>query len=156
MDRLRSLDDQIGAFETYGAHWTTWTYKDVGVMGWLMLDPESDYMQLVKHELEAKKLLDTDQWMGWLPDTPAKEMIRQLTSYTKKTIGDEEIEEDAAYTYMKQRALSGFVGSLMQFSYAKLFKGMSEERIDKIMASFAFKNCVKNTGLIDVVKKYML
>lgn len=154
-DRLRALDDQIGTFEKYGAHWTTWTYKDVGVMGWVTLDPESDYMQLVKHNLEAKRLLDTDQWMGWLPETPAKDMIRKLAEYSKATIGDEAIEADAAYTYLKQRALSGFVGSLMQFSYAKLFAGMSEDRIDKIMDSFALKNCIKNNGLINVVQKYM-
>jgi endoglucanase len=154
-DRLRALNDQIGTFEEYGAHWTTWTYKDVGVMGWVMLDPESDYMQLIKHNLEAKRLLDTDQWMGWLPDTPAKDMVRKLSEYARTTIGDHEIEADAAYTYLKQRALSGFVGSLMQDSYAKLFAGMSEERIDRIMDSFSFKNCIKNNGLINVVQKYM-
>ncbi len=154
-DRLRALNDQIEVFETYGAHWTTWTYKDVGVMGWVMLDPESDYMQLVKHELEAKRLLDTDQWMGWLPETPAKEIVRNLANYAKSVIGDEEIDADAAYVYFKQRALSGFAGSLMQFSYAKLFKGMSEDRIDRIMDSFAFKNCIKNNGLLNVVKKHM-
>ncbi len=153
-DRLRALDDQIGIFEKYGAHWTTWTYKDVGVMGWTMLDPESDYMQLVKHELEAKRLLDTDQWMGWLPETPAKEMIRNLAEYARKTIGDEEIGSGPAYDYLKQRALSGFVGSLMQPAYAKLFKGMTEERIDRVMDSFALKNCIKNAGLLDIVKKY--
>ncbi|HEX2945948.1 MAG TPA: glycoside hydrolase family 5 protein [Clostridia bacterium] len=154
-DRLSALDEQIGIFETYGAHWTTWTYKDVGVMGWTMLDPESDYMQLVKHELEAKRLLDTDQWMGWLPETPAKDMIRSLADYARKTIGDTEIEPGPAYDYLKQRALSGFVGSLMQPAYAKLFKGMSEERLDRVMDSFALKNCIKNNGLLDVVKKYM-
>jgi aryl-phospho-beta-D-glucosidase BglC (GH1 family) len=155
-DRLRALDDQIGIFEAYGTHWTTWTYKDVGVMGWVMLDPESEYMQLVKHELKAKALLDTDQWMGWLPETPAKEMFRKLAAYTKNTIGDEEIEEDSAYLYLKQRSLSGYVGSVMQFSYAKLFRGMTEERMDCIMSSFAFRNCIKNTGLINVVRKYMV
>jgi endoglucanase len=154
-DRLRALDDQLGIYETHGAHWTTWTYKDVGVMGWVMLDPESDYMQIVQRELEAKRLLDTDQWMGWLPWTPAKEMIRNLADYARTTIGDEEIESDAAYSYLKQNALCGFIGNLMQFSYAKLFKGMSEERIDSLMSAFDFKNCLKNTGLIQIVKKHM-
>ena len=154
-DRLRAMDDQLDVYETHGVHWTTWTYKDVGVMGWVTLDPESDYIQLVKHNLEAKRLLDTDQWMGWLPETPAKTMIRNLAEYARHTIGDEEIEAEAAYAYLKQRALSGFVSSLMQPSYAKLFKGMSEERIDQVMASFAFRNCQKNEGLVKVLKKHM-
>ena len=36
-DRLRALDDQIGIFESHETHWTTWNYKDVGVMGMLTL-----------------------------------------------------------------------------------------------------------------------
>jgi endoglucanase len=155
-DRLRALDDQLSVFEQYGAHWTTWTYKDVGVMGWMMLDPESDYMQIVKHELEAKRLLDTDQWMGWLPNTSAKDMVRNLANYSAQTIGDEELESDAVYNYLKQAAMCGYVGTLMQHSYAKLFKGMTEERLDKVMDSFSFKNCRKNSGLIEVVKKHMI
>jgi endoglucanase len=154
-DRLRALDDQLDIFEEHGVHWTTWTYKDVGVMGWVTLNPESDYMQIVRHELEAKRLLDTDQWMGWLPWTPAKDLIKQLADYSRQTIGDEEIDPEAAYTYLKQNALCGFVGNLMQFSFAKLFKGMSEERIDQVMSSFALKNCVRNEGLLGVVKKHM-
>jgi endoglucanase len=152
-DRLRALDDQLGVFERYGAHWTTWTYKDVGVMGWVTLDPDSDYMRLVAKSLEAKRLLDTDQWMGWLPDTPAKNAVRDLAKLVEAAIGDGEIESDANYTYLKQAALSGYVGSLMQGSFAKLFKGMSEERLDELTDAFAFENCVVNQGLVDVVKK---
>jgi aryl-phospho-beta-D-glucosidase BglC (GH1 family) len=154
-DRLSALDDQIAAFERFGAHWTTWTYKDVGVMGWVTLDLESDYMRLVAGELEAKRLLDTDQWMGWLPDTPAKQAIRNLAKLVESTIGDADIESDANYAYLKQAALSGYVGGLMQPSYAKLFKGMSEVRLDEVAASFAFKNCIVNEGLVATVKKHM-
>jgi hypothetical protein len=43
----------------------------------------------------------------------------------------------------------------MQPSYAKLFKGMSEARLDEVAASFAFKNCIVNEGLVATVKKHM-
>jgi aryl-phospho-beta-D-glucosidase BglC (GH1 family) len=154
-DRLRALDDQLDIFEEFGAHWTTWTYKDVGVMGWTVLDPQSDYYQMVKRELEAKRLLDTDQWMSWLPNTPAKEMIRKLSECMKETIGDIEIELEPNYKFLAQAALSGYAGNLMLPSYAKLFKGMSEERLDQLAGSFAFKNCRINAGLVDVVKKHL-
>jgi endoglucanase len=124
-------------------------------MGWTALDEESDYMQLVKHELEAKRLLDTDQWMGWLPNTTAKEFIRGLSQYIAETVGDKEIETDSVYCYLKQSALCGYTATLMQPSYAKLFSGMTEERIDKVMQSFAFNNCKVNEGLVDVLKKHM-
>jgi hypothetical protein len=153
-DRLRALDDQIGLFEEFGAHWTTWTYKDVGVMGWVTLDPRSDYMQLVGKSLETKRLLDTDQWMGWLPETPAKAKVRELARIVEDTIGDPDIESDADYAYLKQAALSGYVGSLMQSSFAKLFKGMSEQRLDELCDSFAFENCVVNQELVAIVRKH--
>ena len=154
-DRLRALDDQITAFENHGAHWTTWTYKDVGVMGWVQLDPESDYMQIVRRELEAKRLLDTDQWMSWLPDTAAKDIIRSLSRYIAETVGDDKIETEALYANLKQNALCGYAATLMQPSYAALFRGMSESRIDEVMQSFALKNCVVNRGLVDMLKKHM-
>lgn len=154
-DRVRALDDQIGVFEEYGAHWTTWTYKDVGVMGWVTLDPASEYMQLVKHELEAKRLLDTDQWMGWLPETPAKKAIRELGELVRTTIGDDEIDPEANYEFLKQAAFCCYVGNLMQFSYAKLFRGMSEDALDRVTDSFAFKNCRVNRGIVGVAQKHM-
>jgi aryl-phospho-beta-D-glucosidase BglC (GH1 family) len=154
-DRLRAMDDQLKVLNEGGAHWTTWTYKDVGVMGWVTLDPKSDYMQLVGKSLEAKRLLDTDQWMGWLPDTPAKAKVRELEAIVRETIGDNEIDQSADYAFLKQATLSGYVGSLMQPSYAKLFKGMSETRLDELASSFAFKNCVVNEEYVELLKKRM-
>jgi endoglucanase len=40
-DRLQALDDQLTVFGRNQAHWTTWTYKDVGVMGWVTLPPKA-------------------------------------------------------------------------------------------------------------------
>jgi endoglucanase len=154
-DRLRALDDQIDVFEQFGVHWTTWTYKDVGVMGWVMLHPESDYMQLIAPVLEAKRQLDTDFWMGWLPSTPAKEMVRNLAQLVEEVLADPDIESQANYRYLTQAALDGYVGSLMQPIYAKRFKGMSETEIDRVLQSFALKNCRPMQGLIEVLKKHM-
>ena len=40
-------------------------------MGWVHLDPESEYMQRLKPVHEAKRQLAVDFWMQWLPSTPA-------------------------------------------------------------------------------------
>lgn len=154
-DRLRALDDQLDVFDNNNANWTTWTYKDVGVMGWVMLNPESDYMQIISPVLRNKLLLDTDFWMRWLPSTPAKQMIRDLARLIEQTIGDPDIEPSANQRYLNEAALACYTGTLMQPSYAKLFKGMSEDRIDSVLQSFSIKNCIKNEGLIEVVKKHM-
>lgn len=153
-DRIRALRDQIGVFETHGVHWTTWTYKDVGVMGWMMLDPESDYMQIIRPILKAKISLDTDQWMSWLPDTPARGLVRDLARCIRDTIGDPEVSEKSNYRFLKQAALCSYAGTLMQPAYAKLFRGMSEDRIEQVMQSFAWENCRVNRELVNMLSAF--
>ncbi len=49
-DRLRALDDQIGIFESHDAHWTTWNYKDVGVMGVCCWHPDPCIPRIGAHQ----------------------------------------------------------------------------------------------------------
>lgn len=41
------MDDQLKAMNRLGLHWTTWTYKDCGTMGWVTVNPESEYLRTV-------------------------------------------------------------------------------------------------------------
>ena len=43
----------------------------------------------------------------------------------------------------------------MQSKYAQCFAGMSEEKLDVVLQSFALKNCRPHQGLVDVLKKRM-
>jgi len=38
--RLASMKDQLAVYKEQGLHWTSWTYKDPGVMGWVTLAPD--------------------------------------------------------------------------------------------------------------------
>lgn len=153
--RMQALDDQLDVFESYGAHWTTWTYKDVGVMGWVMLDPLSPYIQLVKDHLEHKRLLNTDFWMGWLPNTPAKTLVHTLAHEIVETINDPLVNAAGVESYLTQATMAGFIGGLLQYPYARLFKGMSERELDEVLSSFAFKNCIPHPQLHSVMAKHL-
>ncbi|MCT2536656.1 glycoside hydrolase family 5 protein [Aquibacillus koreensis] len=153
-DRLRAMDDQISIFEEFGAHWTTWTYKDVGVMGLAMLDPESEYMQRIASIVEMKHKLNTDDWMIWLPGMKARWHVDELAKHLEKVIGDDDLNHAYNVAALSQSVLTVYTGALIQPAYVKLFKGLSEEKIDDIMASFALKNCKINHGLVDVLKKH--
>ncbi len=151
-DRLRALDDQIDVFEEYGAHWTTWTYKDIGTMGWVTVAPDSEYMQVIAPILEAKRVLGVDFWMS--SDAPALRMVHDLARYVEQVIGDPEIDTRANPRYLAQAALCGYVASLMQPTYARRFKGLSEADLDRVLQSFAFKNCRPRQGLVDIIRKH--
>ncbi len=153
--RLRAVDDQIDGFEEFGAHWTTWTYKDVGVMGWVTVNPQSDYMQRIAPLFAAKEKLFTDSWMDWLPMTPARQMAWQLADHVTQTLNDPSIDANGNRHQLARVVLAGYTGAVMQPLFAKRFEGMSEYDLDCVAQSFAFKHCQPNTGLVEIVKKQM-
>jgi endoglucanase len=154
-DRLRALDDQLSIFERHGAHWTTWNYKDIGVMGMLTLNPESPYMERIKEILRKKKALGTDDWMRWLPATPVKDSTAQLAEQIRQVVNDPEINPLLNAKSVSQALLCFYAGTLMQPMYASLFKGLSETELDHILSSFSAKQCIPNGGLVDVLNKHM-
>jgi endoglucanase len=154
-DRLRALDDQLAVFEKNAAHWTAWTYKDVGTMGWLMLSPESEYMQRIARVLELKRTLGTDSWAGWLPTSDIARLIERVAEQASDAIAAPELPAREFAQYLKQAALDGFFGGLLQPAYAAAFKGLSENDLDRVLSGFALENCQKNQGLLSVVKKHV-
>ena len=153
-DRLRAMDDQIGIFERHGAHWTTWTYKDVGVMGLLTLDPESEYRQRVGDFIRKKEQLGADDWMVWMPQTPVKQETGKLAQQIYDVIGDEEITRNYNRKCFSSAVLCFYTSALMQQTYARLFKDLSEAQIDRVLSSFSLKQCKVNDELAGIVQKY--
>ena len=154
-NRCRALDDQIDIIENFGGHWTTWTYKDIGVMSWVYLHPESEYLQAISHFIKHKEDLGTVFWFSGLPMTPARQLIKDLAGYVEETLSDLEINPKENLIFMQQAVSSNFIGQLMLPEYAQVFKNMTETEIDRILQSFALKYCLKNKGLVDVVSKHM-
>lgn len=155
-DRLQALDDQLSVFEQNDAHWTTWTYKDVGVMGWVTLNPESEYMRVIKPALEAKYDLYSDFWMRWLPPTQAVHAVGSLAEIIAQAVNDPDLDMQATRQYLSQASLSCFIGNFLQPYYARCFEGMSETDIDRVLSSFKLSQCVKNEGLVSMLKKHMM
>jgi len=154
-DRVRALDDQLAVFEQNGAHWTAWTYKDVGTMGWVMLRPESEYMQRAAHALELKRTLGTDSWAGWLPTGDAARFMERAADAAALAIGNPELPAKEFSQFLKQASLDGFFGGLLQPVYADAFRGLSEQDLDRVLSSFALSNCSKNEALLAVVRKHV-
>ena len=155
-DRLRAMADQLDVFEAAGAHWTTWTYKDVGVMGMVELDQDSEYLARIAPVLKAKRELASDFWMRWLPPTRATQLVDELARHAERTIGDPDIDSDANQKYLGQAALAGYVATLMQPAFAKCFQGLSETQIDDILQSFALANCKPHKELVDILRQRMV
>ena len=152
--RLQAMDDQIGVYEELGAHWTTWTYKDVGVMGWVMLDPASEYMQLIRQVQCQKRLFGAENFTDRALVTEAKTKLADFAGLFEREIDAYAINHVDNVNALSEIVLQGYAASLLQPVYADLFKGMSEERLDSVLSSFAIQNCRANDGLIAIIRKY--
>jgi endoglucanase len=151
-DRLRALDDKIAVLEAAAAHWTTWTYKDIGVMGWVTVNPASEYMQVIRPVLEAKLQLSTDLWGRWLPLTPAQEAVRRLSEIVAEAM---KADPKTVQGVLDATILPNRVGTMLQPIYAQCFRGMSEADLDRVLESFAFKSCQVSQGITEVFRKYV-
>jgi len=151
--RLASMDDQLKAMNELGLHWTTWTYKDCGVMGWVTLDPNSEYMQRIAPVQRMKNLLGAENFTAWRSECPGKEVTRKFTEYMMSIL-----TEAKNYTFgtfrktMDFALLTGFAAGVLQPEYAAVFEDCSEEDIIRLMKSFAFKNCIINKPLMEILK----
>jgi endoglucanase len=156
-DRCRSLDDQLEIFDSFSAHWTSWTYKDVCRHGWVVLDPESEYLHLIAPVLEAKRALGLETyWSGGQKDRAFDDRLNDTIDYIEKTIDDPDIDHAANKVYLSQALLGGYVTNLMQPKYAKRFVGMSESDLDRVLQSFAFKKCRVREDKTAVLKKHLI
>ena len=155
-DRVRAMDDQIDVFEEYGAHWTIWTYKDIGTMGAMLVPPDAPYVRAIDTSLKAKRELALDMfWMPQTGQTRTQEMIAELARHITEQIDDPDIDPAPNTRYLAQAALAGYASSLAQPAYAKCFQGISEDELDRVLQSFAFENCRPNRPLIDVLARHM-
>lgn len=151
--RLRSMDDQLRVYNELGIHWTTWTYKDSGVMGWTVLNPESEYMKLIEPVQKMKSLLGAENFTGWRGTSPGKDITRKLGSYINSLLTNTAYSEETQISCVQTVALTSYAANILQPEYASLFKSCSEEDIRSLMKSFAFDNCIVNQEFIEILKK---
>jgi len=141
--RRQFIDDQIGTFEEAGAHWTTWNYKDVGSMSWMMTDPDSDFNRMTKNVVQPGG-----------SSTKVKTAYESLKKGLAKAVPLVRVDGPGQDHFFHEAVYACYAAGLMQFAYAEKFRKMTEKRIDKILSSFALKNCVLNEGYLGVIRKY--
>jgi len=154
-DRLLSLDDQLNVFDEFGANWSIWTYKDLGVMAMLSASVESDYVELIKPVLDKKAELNSHFGVSWLPPNTSMKKMFDLADYIYDVIDMPHMDRADNRKFLGQSVFSEFAAIQLQPAFAQCFAGMTENRIDEVLSAFALKNCTRNTGLIEVFKKQL-
>ncbi|MDD3997627.1 MAG: cellulase family glycosylhydrolase [Sphaerochaetaceae bacterium] len=153
-DRLRSMNDQLSVYSELGLHWTTWTYKDTGIMGWVTLDNDSEYMKLITPIQAMKKVLGSENFTALYAECPGRDLAKHLSDLIADVSGEQYNKRSNAFCF-NYAALTGYAAAVLQPAYARCFTGLSEDDIDRIMEAFHFKNCKINSKYVELLKTYL-
>jgi endoglucanase len=83
-----------------------------------------------------------------------QKLVNRLAVTAERAIGDKEIDHLSNRMFLAQAVQAGYFASLMQPAFARRFRNLSETQIDRVMQSFALRNCRVREGLAEVLKKY--
>jgi endoglucanase len=151
--RYRILIDQLEIYERYGAGWSIWTYKDVGLHGLVSADPDSAYMQRFGDLIAKKARLGIDAWGSTHAELPeVVEPIHQLIA--------REFPEWRPYPWGPRETTDLHVRWLlfaqaMLPEYAERFQGLGDDELDALADSFSLASCVRRTRLCEILASSM-
>lgn len=149
------IDDQIGVFEEFGAHWTIWQHKDIGFSSPLRYHPKCPYLLRFQDLISRFGTVYGGNWGA--EETPARRNMREkcrefedalMTAAQSPYVGE-------ASHYMLSRWVDdGYYAKIMAYEYFKRYEEMSLEEIDRMFAdSFELRNCVEHPH-VRVLRKY--
>jgi endoglucanase len=149
-ERYQLLRDQLAVYRKYGASWTYWSYKDVGLAAPLSLAQDSAYMRRIRPVLDKKERLAVDLWGGHRDNmahilNPIEELIaKECPRWNPYPWGAE---------FMIKRVLLQILFSeALLPEFGEVFRGMDEDEIDQMMRSFRLENCVPRQPLTDLLR----
>jgi endoglucanase len=151
--RYRILCDQLEIYERYGAGWSIWTYKDVGLHGLVSADPDSPYMRRFGDLIAKKRRLGIDAWGSTHAEIPeVVEPIHELIA--------REFPDWQPYPWGRRETTDLLVRWLlfaqaMLPEYAERFRGLSDAELDALAESFSLANCVRRGRLCDILASSM-
>jgi aryl-phospho-beta-D-glucosidase BglC (GH1 family) len=146
--RVCALDDQLGVFDSAGVHWAIWTFKDIGAMGAVNIAPDSEYLQRIAPILKAKHLAADGE------GATIGKKLKEMGDTIDQALSELGIPFPIERQRFAQFSLFGYLAQFLQVPYAHLFKDCSETDLDRMLSAFAFKNCIPNQPVVDVLTKH--
>jgi endoglucanase len=148
--KVNVFRDQIRVYDDLGCHWTFWSYKALGTMGWVQTRPDSPYKRTIEPVLRAKERLGVD--FGWLAGfSPAVQVhVNALNEEIVACIPG--VDSRTNLRYLSQAAMSTYTADQLQTLYARQFSTMSEEEIDAVLTSFSLSNCLERKEMSQAIR----
>jgi endoglucanase len=149
--RLRVMADLLDIVEEQGDHWTIWTYKDIGKMGLVYADAESEWMQRTRPVRGAKTALRCDSWIE-RHETEIEGFVQRIADHARTVASGLAGDWDHLGEALRGAICDGLMSRMLLPAFAEQFRGMGESEIDRMMQSFALQNCVRREGLVGLIR----
>jgi hypothetical protein len=152
--RYQLLNDQLELYARYGAGWSLWTYKDVGLQGLVYAAAESPYMRRFGAFIERKARLGIDSWGS--TDRELPDLIEPLHAFVAS-----EFPDWSPYPWNARASTDDLVRHIlfaqaMLPSYAALFAGLDDAELAALAGSFRLQACVRREPLCELVANFSL
>jgi endoglucanase len=147
--RYQILADQLDIYDHYGAGWSIWTYKDVGLQGLVHTDPAGAYMRRFGAFIDKKARLGVDSWGSTdqeVPDVvePIHELVaREFPDWSPYPWGARGTTDDLVRHVLFAQA--------MLVEYAERFRGCDDDELDALADSFGLARCVRRARLCELI-----
>ena len=145
------LADQLELYARYGAGWSLWTYKDVGLQGLVYASLRTARTCGTSASSIAKKArLGVDSWGS--TDRELPEVIEPLHALIAR-----EFPAWSPYPWNARSTTDDLVRHIlfaqaMLPEYATLFRGLSDADLEALADSFSLANCVRRERLCEIMR----
>ncbi len=156
--RYNLVQAQLKIYRESNVSWSIWTYKDIGYQGMVYLSPSTPWMKLLGPFLKKKAALGSDFW-GRNDAQDIKNIYDPLFAHLKDVVPAEFHKkrypspvwgiERHAERVLREMLMGEYLG----FEMAELFREKTFEELDELAASFKLENCVKRSGLNEILRK---
>jgi endoglucanase len=151
--RNRFLKDMLGIAEETGDSWTFGIYKDLGKTGIVYAAEDSEWVRRIKPAYDAINALHCNAFAHNYRANRIDELSTHIGSHVKEVISglDTDLSARDITGEVKYFLSECLIPRWLQEPFARQFSGMSEDEIERMMQSFAWKNCRLRQGWADAV-----
>jgi hypothetical protein len=149
-DRLAVLRDQLDIYDRYGASWSIWTYKDIGLQGLVTVAPDSPWMERVGSVVDKKLRLGADSWAS--TDSGIRDVMAPIEALMDREFPTWEPFPFGRRWMIKRLVRHILIAEPLEVEFAECFRGLGEDDVAPLMASFEFEHCVPRRALLELLR----
>ncbi|KAJ3044390.1 hypothetical protein HDV00_002282 [Rhizophlyctis rosea] len=153
-ERFNLLRDQLALYEKARASWSIWLLKDIGFQGMIHTSPNSVWHKRLGEFLAKKKRLAADAW--GTDDRHIKHIVGPVEQWLEAEVPSIKTKYPSTWTTNRHVARAirhTLLSECLMEEFVELFRGLNEQELDKMAASFKFENCMKREGLNRILRE---